>query len=470
MSDAPEAPTNEAPEHVSFRETARVFLRIGLLSFGGPAGQIALMHRELVEKRKWIDEPRFLHALSYCSLLPGPEAQQLATYLGWLLHRTKGGLTAGTLFILPGFVVMLALSMLYAQFHEVHTIAGLFDGLKAVVLGIVLEALLRVGKRALTSPLHKLLAALAFIALFCFGVPFPLVIASAGLIGILGTQLSPAARSGEASHSPGRSGDTPSMQPKPSLLDKMAARGELSHTTPSWRRALRVAAVSLVLWCLPLLLAFGISGAHSVYFEEGLFFSKVAMVTFGGAYAVLSYVGQRAVEDFGWLTPRQMIDGLGLAETTPGPLILVVQFVAFLGAYSAPGSLPPLLAGTLGACMSVWVTFVPCFFWVFLGGPYIEALRNVRALTAALSAITASVVGVILNLSLTFALQALFHDVNTEHFGWLRFPRPTLSSFDWHVGAIGIVGMVALFKLKLGVPKTLLIGAALGVALSWLPT
>ncbi len=456
MSETPESPSNEAPERVSFAETLRVFLRIGLLSFGGPAGQIALMHRELVEKRRWIDEPRFLHALSYCSLLPGPEAQQLATYLGWLLHRTKGGIAAGTLFVLPGFVVMLALSMLYACFHEVHSVAGLFDGLKAVVLGIVIEALVRVGKRALTSRLHKLLAALAFIALFFFDVPFPAVIASAGLIGMISTRFFP-------QHFPLASHGKESAQTEPSLLDKMAARGELAHTAPSSRRASRVLLISLALWSLPLLLAFGMSGADSVYLDEGLFFSEVAMVTFGGAYAVLSYVGQRAVEDFAWLAPRQMIDGLGLAETTPGPLILVVQFVAFLGAYNAPGALHPLLAGTLGACMSVWVTFVPCFLWIFLGGPYIEALRNVRVLSGALSAITASVVGVILNLSMFFALHVLFGVVHTERLGLVRLQLPELASLDARACVIGVVGALALFKLKLGVPKTLALGAVLGL-------
>jgi chromate transporter len=453
-SDDPEAAP--VPDAVSFGEAARVWLRIGLLSFGGPAGQIALMHEELVKKRRWVDEARFLHALSYCTLLPGPEAQQLATYLGWLMHRTPGGLAAGTLFVLPGALVVLALSLSYATLRDVAWVAGVFHGLGAVVLAIVIDALLRVGKRALRTRAQAAVAGASFVGLFFFDVPFPFVVAGAALVGGIGSRWAPAAFPG-ASHGEGRAGT-------PSLLDRMEARGELAHAAPSVGRAARVLAVSLVLWALPFALSAALAGPRSVYLEEATFFSQVAMVTFGGAYAVLSYVAQRAVEGYGWLSAGEMVQGLGLAETTPGPLILVVQFVGFLGAYHDPGTLPPWLAGTLGALVTLWVTFVPCFLWIFLGAPFVEALRRNAMLSAALGAITASVVGVILNLSVWFSLHVLFRVIEPRTLGPARLLVPDLGSLDAAAAAIAATGALCLFAGKLGVPRTLAIGAGLGLA------
>jgi chromate transporter len=452
-TDTPPAPP--IPESVSFGEALRVWARIGLLSFGGPAGQIALMHDELVKKRRWVDEARFLHALSYCTLLPGPEAQQLATYLGWLMHRTPGGLAAGTLFILPGALVVLALSITYATLRDVTWVAGLFDGLEAVVLAIVIEALVRVGKRALRTRAHAAVAVASFASLFFFDVPFPFVVAAAALAGGLGGRWAPEAFPA-GTHGDGKAA-------APSLLDRMEARGELAHAAPSAARAARVLVVSLALWALPFLLAASVAGTSSVYFEEATFFSQVAMVTFGGAYAVLSYVAQRAVEGYGWLSAGEMVQGLGLAETTPGPLILVVQFVGFLGAYHQPGPLPPVVAGTLGALVTLWVTFVPCFLWIFLGAPFVEALRKNATLAAALGAITASVVGVILNLSLWFSLHVLFRVLEPRALGPVRVLVPDVGSIDWVAAAIAIVGALCLFVAKLGVPRTLAIGAGLGL-------
>ncbi len=441
--------------HVSFGEAVRVWARIGLLSFGGPAGQVALMHQELVERRRWIDEERFLHALNYCMLLPGPEAQQLATYIGWLMHKTRGGLAAGILFVLPGCAAILGLSVVYAGFGQLPAVAALFFGLKAAVLAVVVEAVLRIGKRALKSRLLVVLAALAFVAIFFFEVPFPFLVVAAAVVGLVGSRIAPdafpkppAAKSGEAH-------DT--------VIDRMAAAGELAHTRPSRARAARVLLVCALLWGLPLVVLYQRFGSSSVFFQEGAFFSRTAVVTFGGAYAVLAYIAQQAVDTFHWLLPGEMLDGLGLAETTPGPLIMVVQFVGFLGAFRHPGALPPLLAGVFGSLVTVWVTFVPCFLWIFLGAPYIEALRESRPLRAALAAITACVVGVILNLSLWFALHVVFKRVEPHHFGPLRALVPTLSSVDPPAFALALLAMLAIFRFKLGLPKTLAASAALGL-------
>ena len=444
------------PPRVSFGEAVRVWARIGFLSFGGPAGQVALMHQELVERRRWIDEERFLHALNYCMLLPGPEAQQLATYIGWLMHRTRGGLAAGILFVLPGAVGILGLSALYAGFGQLAGVAALFFGLKAAVLAVVVEALLRIAKRALKSRLLMALAALAFLLLFCFEVPFPLVVLGAGLVGFIGSRFSP------ASFPRGNAGQAAGAHD--TVIDRMAAAGELGHTRPSRARTLQLLVSFGLLWGLPLLVIRQKLGAHSVYFQEGAFFSRAAVVTFGGAYAVLSYIAQQAVGTYHWLMPGEMLDGLGLAETTPGPLILVLQFVGFLGAFRDPGTLSPFVAGTLGALLTLWVTFVPCFLWIFVGAPYIEALRGNRALGAALSAITAAVVGVIFNLSLWFGLHVIFRRVAELHFGPLRVLAPALDSIDPAAAVLCALALVALFRLKLGLPKTLAGCAALGAA------
>ena len=440
---------------MSFGEAVRVWAKIGLLSFGGPAGQVALMHQELVERRRWIDEERFLHALNYCMLLPGPEAQQLATYIGWLMHKTRGGLAAGILFVLPGFVAILVLSVLYAGFGQLPAVAALFFGLKAAVLAVVVEAVLRIGKRALKSRLLVTLAGLAFVAIFFFEVPFPYLVVGAALVGLVGSRLAPHAFPQPPTANTTGAHDT--------VIDRMAAAGELAHTKPSRARAFKVLLACALLWGLPLALLRQQVGSGSVFWQEGAFFSRTAVVTFGGAYAVLAYIAQQAVERFHWLLPGEMLDGLGLAETTPGPLIMVVQFVGFLGAFRHPGALPPLLAGVLGSLVTVWVTFVPCFLWIFLGAPYIEALRDSRPLRAALAAITACVVGVILNLSLWFALHVVFKHVEPHHFGPLRALVPNLASVDPAALLLAALAMLAIFRFKLGLPKTLAASAALGL-------
>jgi chromate transporter len=440
---------------VSFGEAVLVWAKIGLLSFGGPAGQVALMHQELVDKRRWIDEERFLHALNYCMLLPGPEAQQLATYIGWLMHKTRGGLVAGILFVAPGFAAILLLSLLYAGFGQLPAVAALFFGLKAAVLAVVVEAVLRIGKRALKSALLMALAALAFVAIFFFEVPFPLVVLAAAVTGLVGSRLAPNAFPQAPSAKPAGAHAT--------VIDRMAEAGELAHTLPSSARALRVLLVAGLLWGLPLVLLRQRLGATSVFWREGAFFSRAAVVTFGGAYAVLAYIAQEAVDTFHWLHPGEMLDGLGLAETTPGPLIMVVQFVGFMGAFRHPGGLPPLWAGVVGSLVTVWVTFVPCFLWIFLGAPYIEALRQSRPLRAALAAITAAVVGVILNLSLWFGLHVVFRRVGEQHFGPLRLLIPDLVSVDIAAAALAALAMLSMFRFKLGLPKTLAGSAALGI-------
>lgn len=443
------------PERVSFSEAVFVWAKVGLLSFGGPAGQVALMHRELVEQRRWIDEERFLHALNYCMLLPGPEAQQLATYIGWLMHRVRGGLAAGLLFVLPGFLSILGLSILYAVFGDVPAVAALFFGLKAAVLAVVVEALLRIGKRALKSRFLVAVAGLGFVAIFFFQVAFPIVVVVAALVGFIGSRRFPGAFPAPKAASISEEHRT--------VVDAMASAGELEHTRPSRSRALRVLLTCTALWSAPIATSAAVFGTEHVFFQEAVFFSQAAVVTFGGAYAVLAYLAQQAVETYGWLEPGEMLDGLGLAETTPGPLIMVVQFVGFLGAFRNAAEMPPLLAGVIGSILTVWVTFVPCFLWIFLGAPYIEALRGHRALSAALSTITAAVVGVILNLSLWFGLHVLFRDVRETHFGPLRVLQPALGSIDLAASVLAAVAMVALFVFRLGLPKTLLTCAALGV-------
>jgi len=374
----------------TFEEAFRFWLTLGFINFGGPAGQIALMHRELVERRKWIGEERFLHALNYCMLLPGPEAQQLAIYVGWLLHGARGGLVAGTLFIAPAFVLMLALSWAYAVHGPVSWVAALFGGLRAAVIAIVAAAVLRIGARALTRPGARLIAAAAFLALFVFDAPFPLVVGAAAAIGWVSS----------------RSGKSPASPPPPIA--------EATHIPR--RRPFLTLAAGLAAWWLPLLGVIAVFGRDHVLSREAAFFSKAAMVTFGGAYAVLSYIDQAAVHDYGWLEPGHMLDGLGLAETTPGPLIMVTEFVGYLGAFRNPGGLSAEVAGALGAAVTVWATFAPCFLWIFLGAPYIERLRGRRSLDAALSAITAAVVGVILNLAVVLALHTLFPDGSLDPF------------------------------------------------------
>ncbi len=379
----------DAPARPSFAEAFRFWLKLGFISFGGPAGQIAIMHREIVEKRRWVGEAHFLHALNFCMLLPGPEAQQLAIYLGWLLHRTWGGIVAGALFVIPSALILWALSYVYVAFGNVVWVSGVFYGLKPAVLAIVASAVLRIGSKALKNEVMWSLAFLAFLAIFFLHVPFPIIVAIAGLTGWIG----------------GR------VRKDKFLVAKPHGTGEILHVdigvAPTLRRALKVLATCLALWWLPIFAVGAWLGWSGMHFQQGLFFSKAAMVTFGGAYAVLPYVAQQAVETHGWLSAPQMLDGLGLAETTPGPLIMVLQFVGFLGGWTQHGALSPLVSATLGAVITTWATFVPCFLWIFLGAPYVERLRRNERLTCALSAITAAVVGVVLNLAVWFGLQVL---------------------------------------------------------------
>jgi chromate transporter len=445
----------DAGHGISFSEAFRVWLRVALLSFGGPAGQIAVMHRILVEEKNWISESRFLHALNYCMLLPGPEAQQLATYIGWLLHRTAGGIMAGGLFILPGIIAIMGLSYIYAAFGNVGFIEALFFGLKAAVLAIVIQAVVRVGKRALRNRIMIALAAIAFLAIFFFSVPFPVIIISAGVIGYLG------AKSGRPEFAAVEHGGGKNA----AVVDSMLGDDLPDHVRPSISRALKVSVVWLLLWLVPvaaLLIAFG---EANVFSQIALFFSKMAMVTFGGAYAVLAYVAQQAVEHYHWVQPREMLDGLGMAETTPGPLIMVLQFVGFMAAYRDPGTLPPMLAATFGGLLATWVTFTPCFLWIFLGAPYIETLRGNKGLAGALTAITAAVVGVILNLSVWFALHTVFRETSPIRSFGLFFDRPVWSSLDVPALVLAIAAAAAIFRFNMGMLTVLAGSCAAGVLL-----
>lgn len=448
-TEPPQKPVNgNVSPAVRFREALSAWAKIGLINFGGPAGQIALMHKILVEEKRWISESRFLHALNYCMLLPGPEAQQLATYIGWLLHRTIGGLAAGILFVLPGALVMLGLSVLYASYRDLALVNAIFFGIKAAVLAVVVEAVLRIGRRALRNYIMIGLAGLAFIAIFFFAVPFPLIVLGAAIIGYFGARWRSDLFSAVRKDSDGFT----------DRLENYVPRG-LSAIT----RALKIIGVCSLLWFGPILFLATFYDADHVYVKEGLFFSKMAVVTFGGAYAVLAYVAQQAVEVYAWLSPSEMLDGLGLAETTPGPLIMVVQFVGFLGAYRNPGVLDPMLAGTLGALLTTWVTFVPCFLWIFLGAPYVEALRSNRRLAAALAAITAAVVGVILNLAIWFGLHTIFGKVGEATYGALRFSIPDWSSIDAAAALLALAALIAMLRFRLGMLPTLLGTACLGV-------
>jgi len=427
---------------VSFGAAVRVWVRVALLSFGGPAGQIAVMHRILVDEKKWIGEERFLHALNFCMLLPGPEAQQLAIYIGWLLHRMKGGLVAGTLFVLPGAIAIMALSWLYVLVGHAAPVAALFFGLKAAVVAIVFQAVVRIGSRALGNHAKRAIAAIAFLALFLFHIPFPIVILGAGAIGWLAAKGGVAAFAGSG-HGSAKAG---------TLRDEDSALGVgiPDHARAGLGHIGGVALALLAAWLVPVALILAFAPADSAFGPIATFFSKMALLTFGGAYAVLAWVGQAAVEHYHWLTPSEMLDGLGLAESTPGPLIMVTQYVGFLGAYRHPGGLPPLLAGTLGGLLTTWVTFVPCFLWIFAGAPFIERLRANRALSAALAAITAAVVGVILNLALWFALHYWFGGVSDQRIGVLHLSIPDIHTVDWFAVLLSCAALVAILRFRVG--------------------
>jgi chromate transporter len=429
----------------SFREAVATWGKIGLINFGGPAGQIALMHRILVDEKRWIDEARFLHALNYCMLLPGPEAQQLATYIGWLLHGVRGGLVAGLLFILPGFAVLLALSILYVSYGELAFVQGLLFGLKAAVLAIVAEALLRVSKRALKGPASLAIAVAAFLAIAFFGVPFPLIIAAAALIGLVMARRETATAA------------------------EAGAPGRASVATGTSERPWSAFAASLLvwggLWLGPVALLAAALGPDHVFTAIALFFSKVAIVTFGGAYAVLAYVAQQAVEVQAWLRPDEMLTGLGLAETTPGPLILVLVFVGFLAGFRGASGLEPLWSGAAGAVITLWVTFAPSFLFIFAGAPFVERLRGNRYVAGALAAVTAAVVGVIANLGLWFGLHVLFAEVGEAEIGLLTLPAPDPRSFDPAAALIALAAGIALLRFHVGVVKVLAAAALAGAAI-----
>ena len=438
----------------SIREAFAVWARVALLSFGGPAGQIAVMHRVLVEEKRWLGEARFLHALNFCMLLPGPEAQQLATYTGWLMHGIRGGFIAGLLFVLPGAVSIMALSVVYVLYGNVGAVAALFFGLKAAVLAIVVQAVVRIGRRALRNRAMLALAAASFVAIFCFDAPFPLIVLIAAMVGFLG------ARSGSAVFTGGGPGDAaePAAGGATILGDAPPVRGS-SHQ----RRLFFTAALLLVLWLGPVGILWAMLGGGHVFAEIAVFFSKMAVVTFGGAYAVLAWVAQAGVETYGWLRPGEMLDGLGMAETTPGPLIMVTQFVGFMAAFREPGLLAALPAGALGGALTTWVTFAPCFLWIFLGAPYVERLRENRALAAALAAITAAVVGVVLNLALWFALHTIFGTVVRFEARGLSVAVPQPETLNpWALG-LAAAALVATFGFRIGAVPLLAGAAAAGL-------
>ena len=431
---------------VSFGEAFAVWVKIGLLSFGGPAGQIALMHRMLVDEKKWLSESQFLHALNFCMLLPGPEAQQLATYSGWLLHGVKGGLAAGLMFILPGIAVMMALAMLYAAYADLALVEALFFGIKTAVFAIVIEALVRIAKRAMKQGVLYAVAGAAFVAIFLFDVPFPLVIAGAAIFGFIAV----------------RSGLISTASPEGDVRVNGAA-GEPATRTGMALRSVRTMVIGGTLWLGPVAALIFLLGGSHVFSQQAVFFSQMAVVTFGGAYAVLAYVAQEAVQNYGWLNAGEMLDGLGLAETTPGPLILVLQFVGYLGAFRAETGIDPVIAGIAGALVTVWVTFVPCFLWIFLGAPYIERLRRGESLNGIFAAITAAVVGVILNLAIWFGLHVLFGKVAERHVSSFRLWVPDLSTLDPWALALSIGALVAVLRFKMGMVSVLGIAATLGL-------
>jgi chromate transporter len=423
--------------HPSFGEAFRFWLKLGFISFGGPTGQIAIMQTELVEKKKWISQSRFLHALNFCMLLPGPEAQQLAIYIGWLLHKTWGGIVAGAFFVIPSIFILWGLSFVYAAFGNIPWIAAIFYGLKPAVTAIVLTAVIRIGRKALKNEVMWTLAALAFIAIYFFKIPFPAIILGAGVIGFVGGLLWKSKFENASKENPTSATSV--------ISDEQESP---AHARPNLSRAFWVTIVWLTLWLTPTVIVGAVRGWDSTLFKEGLFFSKAAVITFGGAYAVLPYVTQEALFHYGWLKPGQMMDGLGLAETTPGPLIMVLQFVGFMGAWQHPAGLSPLVAASSGALITTWATFTPCFLWIFLGGPYIEQLRGNAKLTSALSAITAAIVGVVLNLAVWFALHVFF---------------PATGTMDWFAILLCIAAVVAMMRYKVDIIPVVIGAGILGL-------
>ncbi|MGH9852788.1 MAG: chromate efflux transporter [Blastocatellia bacterium] len=447
-SAAQASPANEAPasdratsaSQVSFAEAFRFWVKLGFISFGGPAGQIAIMHRELVERRRWVSEERFLHALNYCMLLPGPEAQQLAVYIGWLLHRVRGGVVAGAFFVIPSIFILLALSYVYAAYGQVAAVAGALAGFKPVVVAIVVEAVLRIGKRALKRGAHYVIAAAAFTGIYFAQVPFPVIVLAAGLLGLALTRFWPQLTAASA---------PADRRESAAALDDEAPLP--AHTRPSRGRVLKTLAVGIALWALPFAALIAWRGWSSLHAQEYRFFTQAALVTFGGAYAVLAYVTQAAVSNYGWLSQAQAVDGLALAETTPGPLIMVLQFAGFMAAWNHPQELSPAFSGVIGALVTTYTTFLPSFLFIFLGAPYIESLRGARHLTGALSGITAAVVGVVLNLALVFGAAVIW-------------PRGLAGGTDWFALAMSLAAFLALYRFKADVLWVVIGGGLIGLA------
>ncbi len=450
-------PDPSSAHGVSFGEAVRTWARIAILSFGGPAGQIAVMHRIVVDEKKWLGETRFLHALNYCMLLPGPEAHELVIYIGWLLHRVRGGIVAGVLFVVPGLLTLGILSWVYAAFGQIGVIQAAFFGLKAAVLAVVLEAVIRIGRRSLKSTALISMAAIAFVAIFFFSLPFPVLIVAAAAFGFFVSRVRP-----EWFASSGHSA-APAHDEKAALIDRLFAREIPEHVRPSVQRFAKAALIGGSVWLTPLVVLLFLYGPHNVFTSLALFNSKMAVVTFGGAYAVLAYMAQQAVEHYHWLKPGEMLVGLGFAETTPGPLISVVQFVGYMAAFRQPGALNPALAGTLGGVLAMWSTFVPPFIWIFAGGPYVEAIIGNRSLGAALSAIAAAVVGVILNLAVWFSLHALFGTLTPFHGFGMNVSIPQPASVNWRALALSLAAMIAIFRFKIGMIPVLAASCLVGV-------
>lgn len=442
---AEEFPHPDPPHHAPFREAFQFWVKLGFISFGGPAGQIAIMHRELVDKRRWLSEERFLHALNYCMLLPGPEAQQLAIYIGWLMHRTIGGLVAGAFFVIPSIFVLLLLSYIYAAYGNIPIVNGVLDGFKPVVVAVVVEALVKIGNRALKLKVHYGIALLSFIAIYFLQIPFPLIVLAAALIGLAGTRLLPSLFDPIVENN-GKT--TPARDGAPKFAVRDGATPE--HTVPRRSRAIRIVAVGIALWLLPFIVLMAWSGANSFYTEEYKFFTVAALVTFGGAYAVLAYVSQAVTTaPFNWITPEQAVDGLALAETTPGPLIMVLQFVGFMAGWNNPPTgFSPVAGGVIGALIATYTTFLPSFVFIFLGAPYIEKLRGNKFLSGSLSGVTAAVVGVILNLALVFGAAVILSDAKGP---------------DWFALLMSLAAFVALFVLKIDVLWVILAGGIIGI-------
>lgn len=440
------------PPSVSFWQAVAFWFKLGLISFGGPAGQIAIMHQELVERRRWLSEKRFLHALNYCMLLPGPEAQQLATYIGWLLHKTKGGIVAGVLFILPSLVLLIVLGWIYLRFGNSLLVAGIFYGIKPAVAAIVVQAAYRIGSRVLDNIWLWAIAAAAFIAIFFFKVPFPIIVLSAGLIGWFGSRYSPARFRSRQAHT------ATSTTTNAALIDDHTPTPE--HARYKATRLIKTLAIGILLWLVPIFILLLTVGWQHLFTQMSWFFTTAALLTFGGAYAVLPYVYQGAVTHYQWVTPTQMIDGLALGETTPGPLIMVVTFVGFLGGYQAAmhSGESLLMTGLIAALLVTWFTFLPSFIFILAGGPLVESTHGKSGFTAPLTGITAAVVGVILNLALFFAYHALWPN---------GFENNWLSSLDFFALAIGLLACFLLFYIRLSVIKTIFVCGAVGLTLKF---